>query len=109
MPIVTKQNDLISCCSHARLAQFFSYTEIRPVLVRSGRFSTRVVTNEKQKKLNIPITRCYFKIDKSWIGYRSLTKQGFSANIDGLCNHFFHLFKMNGSDLKTYFVDMMHL
>ena len=28
----------------------FSYLEIRTVFVRSGRFTTRMVTNEKQKK-----------------------------------------------------------
>ena len=80
-----------------------SYLEIRTVLVRSGRFTTRMVTNEKQKKLNIPITRCYPKTDKSWIDYRALTKYGLSASIDELCNHFFRLFKMDGNDSKTYF------
>ena len=49
MPIVTKQSNLISYCSHARPVHF-SYLEIRTVLVRSSRFTTRMVTNEKQKK-----------------------------------------------------------
>ena len=49
------------------------------------------------------MTRCYPKTDKSWTDYRALTKKGFSASIDGPCNHFFRLFKMDGNDLKTYF------
>ena len=57
----------------------------------------------RKKTLNIPMTRCYHQTDKSWTDYRALTKKGFLASIDGLCNHFFRLFKMDGNDLKTYF------
>ena len=55
-----------------------------------------MVTNEKQKKRNIRIPRCFFD-------YRALTKQGLSANIDEQCDH---LFRMDGNDLKTHFVDI---
>ena len=45
-----------------------------------------MVTNEKQRKLNWRTTRCLIKTDKSRIDYRTLTKIGLSANIDGPCN-----------------------
>ena len=62
------------------------------------------------KQPNQPISRCFPNTDKSWINYAALTQLGLLANIDGSCNHFLHLFKMDGNDLitTTYFVDMMH-
>ena len=35
-----------------------------------------MVTNEKQRKTELTITRCFLKTDKSWIDYRTLTKTG---------------------------------
>ena len=49
MPIVAKQNDLMSTAAMLGLHSLVP-SVIRPVLVRSGTFSTRMVTNEKQKK-----------------------------------------------------------
>ena len=49
------------------------------VSVCSGKFIILMLTSEKNReKLNCP------KTDKSWVGYRALTKSGLSVNIE--CN-----------------------
>ena len=48
MPVATKQSDLTSIAAvHGRTVVFDPV--IRPVLVRSGRFTTCRLTNEKQR------------------------------------------------------------
>ena len=54
--------------------------------MRSGKITARMVTNEKQIKLNRQKTRRFLKTDKSWINYRALTKIGLLASIDWSCN-----------------------
>ena len=41
------------------------------------------VTNEKQRKLNCPITKCFLKTDKSWSDYKALIKIGLSPTLTG--------------------------
>ena len=60
---------------------------IRPVLVCSSKCTTQMVTNEKQRKKNWRVTRCFLKTNKSWIDYGVLTKIGLSSNIDRPCNY----------------------
>ena len=62
---------------------FWSDPVIRPVSVRTDKYTTKMVTKMEKKKLNRPITRCFLKAYKSWIDYIVLSKYGLSAKIVG--------------------------
>lgn len=58
-----------------------------PIRVRSGKFTTHTVTDEKQRKTDLTKTKCFLGSNKSWIEYKSLSKISLSANIDGSCSN----------------------
>ena len=60
-----------------------------------------MVTNEKQRKIvNWPITRYLFKTDKSWFGYRALTKIGILVKLMGRAILFMFVFDSTLSFVK---------
>ena len=79
------QNHLANCASKPAIAATHGphslvRSALRSVSVRSGKFTYRVVANEK------PITICFLKkTDRSW---RALTKIGISANMTGIIPSF---------------------
>ena len=45
------------------------------------------MTDEKQRKRYIPITRCFLETDNNLTDYKAPTKIGLSVNIDGPCRN----------------------
>ena len=72
-------NQLLQLCMACTV---WSDLVIKPAFVCFGKCATQMVTNEKQRKTELTITRCFLKTNKSWIDFRPLTKIGVSANID---------------------------